>query len=77
VELAGAIAEISRSVIPQDFRRVDTRTARVVLVEALPRILPAMPEKCSADAKAQLEEMGVGAALDAGDPGGRERCGGG
>jgi NADH dehydrogenase len=59
VELAGAIAEISRSVIPQDFRRVDTRTARVVLVEALPRILPAMPEKCSADAKAQLEEMGV------------------
>lgn len=59
VELAGAIAEISRSVIPQDFRRVDTRTARVVLVEALPRILPAMPEKCSADAKQQLEEMGV------------------
>ncbi len=59
VELAGAIAEISHSVIPMDFRRVDTRTARVVLVEALPRILPAMPEKCSADAKQQLEEMGV------------------
>lgn len=59
VELAGAIAEISRSVIPQDFRRVDTRTARVVLVEALPRILPAMPEKCSADARKQLEELGV------------------
>jgi NADH dehydrogenase len=59
VELAGAIAEIARSVIPQDFRRVDTRTARVVLVEALPRILPAMPEKCSADAKKQLEELGV------------------
>jgi len=59
VELAGAIAEIARSVIPMDFRRVDTRTARVVLVEALPRILPAMPEKCSADAKKQLEELGV------------------
>lgn len=59
VELAGAIAEIARSVIPQDFRRVDTRTARVVLVEALPRILPAMPEKCSTDAKKQLEELGV------------------
>lgn len=59
VELAGAIAEIARMVIPQDFRRVDTRAARVVLLEALPRILPAMPEKCSADAKQQLEELGV------------------
>jgi len=59
VELAGAIAEIARTVIPMDFRQVDTRTARVVLVEALPRILPAMPEKCSADAQQQLEELGV------------------
>ncbi len=59
VELAGAIAEIARMVIPQDFRRVDTRAARVVLVEALPRILPAMPEKCSTDAQEQLEELGV------------------
>jgi len=59
VELAGAIAEIARSVIPMDFRRIDTRTARVVLMEALERILPAMPEKCSADAKVQLEELGV------------------
>ncbi len=64
VELAGAIAEISRSVIPQDFRRVDTRTARVVLVEALERILPAMPEKCSADARRQLEELGVEVLVD-------------
>lgn len=59
VELAGAIAEIARTVIPMDFRQVDTRTARVVLVEALPRILSAMPEKCSADALEQLEELGV------------------
>ncbi len=59
VEMAGAIAEIARESIPRDFRRVDTRTARVVLVEALGRILPTFDEVSSRRAKADLERLGV------------------
>src|SRR5437016_2134762 len=59
VELAGAIAEISRHVMAQDFRVIDPRQARIVLVEAGPRILPAYPESLSAKAEASLEKMGV------------------
>ena len=59
VELAGAIAEISRHVMAQDFRVIDPRQARIVLVEAGPRILPAYPESLSAKAQASLEKMGV------------------
>ncbi|WP_210163214.1 NAD(P)/FAD-dependent oxidoreductase [Niveispirillum irakense] len=44
VEMAGAIAEIARDALPLDFRHVDPRTARVVLVEAGPRLLAALPE---------------------------------
>src|SRR5207253_4155488 len=47
VELAGARVEISRHVLASDFRRIDPRTARGVLIEAGPRILPAyLPELC-------------------------------
>src|SRR5690606_31959288 len=59
VEMAGAISEIARESIPRDFRRVDTRTARVVLVEALGRILPTFDEVSSRRAKADLERLGV------------------
>ena len=59
VELAGAIAEISRHVMAQDFRVIDPRQARIVLVEAGPRILPSYPETLSAKAQASLEKMGV------------------
>src|SRR5207245_6594455 len=59
VELAGAIAEISRHVMAQDFRVIDPRQARIILVEAGPRILPAYPESLSAKAEASLEKMGV------------------
>ena len=59
VELAGAIAEISRQVIVSDFRRVDPREARIVLVEAGPRILPTFDESLSARAVRALEARGV------------------
>lgn len=59
VELAGAIAELARQALPQDFRAIDPRQARIVLLEAGPRILPAFPEPLSAYAKTVLERMGV------------------
>ena len=58
-ELAGAMAEIAGQTIPQDFRHVDTTTARVILIEAAPRVLGAFPEKSSTSALRQLEELGV------------------
>jgi NADH:quinone reductase (non-electrogenic) len=59
VELAGAIAEISRHVIVSDFRRIDPREARVVLVEAGARILPSFDEKLAAKAERALRGRGV------------------
>src|SRR5262245_49866755 len=59
VELAGAIAELARKAIVKDFRHIDSSTARVVLVESGPRLLPAFPEVLSASAKQQLEKLGV------------------
>lgn len=59
VELAGALSEIAHEAIPHDFKMVDTTTARVVLVELKDRVLPAMDERCSADAHRALEELGV------------------
>jgi NADH dehydrogenase len=59
VELAGAIAEISRHVIVSDFRSIDPREARIVLVEAGPRILPAMLPGSSESAAATLARLGV------------------
>ncbi len=59
VELAGAIAEIAAKSIPRDFRHVDTRTARVVLVEAADRLLGAMAPESSARALKDLHALGV------------------
>jgi NADH dehydrogenase len=59
VELAGALAEIARHTLVRDFRRIDPSTARIILVEAGPRILPAMPEDLSGYAQKALERMGV------------------
>jgi NADH dehydrogenase len=59
VELAGAIAEISRQVMVRDFRAIDPREARVLLVEGGRRVLPAYPEDLSAKAEAQLKRLGV------------------
>jgi NADH dehydrogenase len=58
VELAGALAEISRHVLTRDFRRIDPRKARVVLIEAGPRILPAYLPELSERAAQRLRRMG-------------------
>jgi NADH dehydrogenase len=57
--MAGAIAELARKSIVCDFRHIDSASARVVLVEAGPRILPAFPETLSAAATRQLRTLGV------------------
>jgi NADH:quinone reductase (non-electrogenic) len=59
VEMAGALAEIARHTLNREFRRIDPRTARVILVEAGPRILTAYPEDLSRKAVIQLEHLGV------------------
>jgi len=59
VELAGALAEIGRHSLVRDFRRIDSSQARIVLVEAAPRLLPPFVEMLAAKAKAQLERLGV------------------
>jgi NADH dehydrogenase len=64
VELAGALKEIAAQTIPHDFRHIDTTTARVMLVEAGPRLLPALAEKLGRRARRDLERMGVQVLLD-------------
>ncbi|MGD9598122.1 MAG: NAD(P)/FAD-dependent oxidoreductase [Steroidobacteraceae bacterium] len=59
VEMAGAIAEMSRYTLARDFRRIDPRKARVLLVEAGPRLLPAFSERSSARAQRDLAALGV------------------
>ena len=59
VELAGALKEIAAKTIPRDFRHIDTTTAQVLLVEAGPRLLPALPEKLGDKAYRDLDAMGV------------------
>lgn len=59
VELAGAMAEIARHAMSQDFRRIDPSTARVILVEANDRVLKAYDKKLCDRAKSDLESLGV------------------
>ena len=59
VELAGAIADLAQHTLPDEFRHIDTRKARVLLIEAGPRILPTFTEHLSAYAHAALERLGV------------------
>jgi len=59
VEMAGAIAEIARQTLARDFRRIDPRTARIVLIEAGPRLLPTFSEQHSNYAREALTAMGV------------------
>ncbi|HJQ55335.1 MAG TPA: NAD(P)/FAD-dependent oxidoreductase [Vineibacter sp.] len=59
VEMAGAIAELARRALARDFRRIDPREARIVLVEAGLRVLAAFPEDLSARALKSLERLGV------------------
>jgi NADH:ubiquinone reductase (H+-translocating) len=59
VEMAGQIAELARDVLPREYRDVDTRKARVLLVEAGDRVLAAYGDKLSASAERQLRSLGV------------------
>jgi NADH dehydrogenase len=59
VELAGALAEIARGTKPGDFDKIDPRSARVLLIEGLPRVLTAYTEELSAKALRSLERLGV------------------
>lgn len=58
-ELAGAIGEISREVLVRDFRAIDPREARILLLEAGPRILPTFPDGLAVKAAAALSSLGV------------------
>lgn len=59
VELSGAFPYIARKALAPDFRRIDTRKTRVILVEAGPRILPSFPEDLAARATRDLADLGV------------------
>jgi len=59
VEMAGAIAEIAKKTLIEDFKKIDPSKAKIYLVEALPRILPSYPEELSQKAKEDLEKLGV------------------
>jgi NADH dehydrogenase len=64
VELAGAIAEIARHSISRDFDNIDPRQARILLIEAGPRLLATFPESLSAHAQKDLERLGVDVRLN-------------
>jgi NADH dehydrogenase len=71
VETAGAIAELAKKALAKDYRRINPHCARIILVEAAPRLLGAFPEDLSANARCELERLGVevrtGAAVTACD----------
>ncbi|HEU5099069.1 MAG TPA: NAD(P)/FAD-dependent oxidoreductase [Roseiflexaceae bacterium] len=59
VEMAGALAELTRCAIAPEYRHIDTRTARIMLFESGPRLLNAFPEQLARKAQAELEHKGV------------------
>lgn len=59
VEMAGAIAEIAHTTLHKNFRRIDPKTSKIYLVEALPYILPSYPKRLSLRAQRDLEHLGV------------------
>ena len=59
VELAGTLAEVSRQVLANEFRSIDPKRTRIVLLEGGPRVLPAYPEDLSRRAEEQLLHLGV------------------
>ena len=64
VELAGAIGEIARRSLVADFRSIDPRDARILVLEAGPRILPSFPESLARKAEKALQRLGVEVATD-------------
>src|SRR6516225_3403438 len=65
VELAGALAELAKAALARDFRRIDPTTARVVLIEAGPRLLPGFPPSLSEAATGALTRLGIEVRLGA------------
>jgi NADH:quinone reductase (non-electrogenic) len=59
VEMSGAIAELAHKALASDFRHIDTRSTRIILVEAAPRILATFPASLARRTKRKLERMGV------------------
>jgi NADH:quinone reductase (non-electrogenic) len=59
VEMAGQIAELARDTLRRDFRTIDPRTARILLVEAADRVLTTFPPSLSASAARSLQRLGV------------------
>jgi NADH dehydrogenase len=59
VEMAGTLAEMSHMALAHDFRHIDPTSARILLYEAAPRVLPAYPEELSIKAQRHLESLGV------------------
>lgn len=59
VEMTGAVAELAHKALASDFRHIDPKLARVLLVEAGPRILPTFPESLAKKAYAELTRLGV------------------
>jgi NADH:quinone reductase (non-electrogenic) len=64
VEMASTLAEMSRMALARDFRHIDPRSARILLYEAAPRVLPTYPEVLSQKAHRHLESLGVEAFTD-------------
>jgi NADH dehydrogenase len=59
VEMAGALVEMAHASLTEEFRRIDPRTARIILVDAAPRLLLPYPEKLARKVQAKLEKLGV------------------
>ena len=59
VELAGSFAELTRTVLKRDFRRIDPTQARIILIEGSPSLLAHLPPDLSLSARRQLEHLGV------------------
>ena len=65
VEMAGAIADLAHNALKGDFRHISSRSARIILVEAAPRIFGAFPERLAASATRELRRLGVEVMTDA------------
>jgi NADH dehydrogenase len=65
VEMAGQIAELANHTLRKDFRRIDPRSARIIMLDAAPLVLPAFGERLGGKARRRLEELGVEVQLEA------------
>ena len=68
VEMAGQIAELANRTLKHDFRRIDPRGARILLVDGLGTVLPGFGERLGGAARERLEEMGVEVRLETWSP---------